>query len=61
VALHAASGRSVAEIGAQLNTSPNTVKTHLRRVFAKTGVHGQAELAGIIASFRLVTGATAAS
>jgi DNA-binding CsgD family transcriptional regulator len=60
VALHAASGRSVAEIGVQLNTSPNTVKTHLRRVFAKTGVHGQAELAGIIASLRLMTGATAA-
>ena len=61
VALHAASGRSVAEIGTQLNTSPNTVKTHLRRVFAKTGVHSQAELAGIIASLGLMTGATAAS
>jgi DNA-binding CsgD family transcriptional regulator len=57
VALHAASGRSVTAIGAQLNISPNTVKTHLRRVFAKTGVSGQAELAAIIASLRLMTGA----
>jgi DNA-binding CsgD family transcriptional regulator len=56
VALHAASGRSVAEIGAQLKISPNTVKTHLRRVFAKTGVHRQAELASIIASLKLMTG-----
>jgi DNA-binding CsgD family transcriptional regulator len=56
VALHAASGRSVADIGAQLKISPNTVKTHLRRVFAKTGVHRQAELASIIASLKLMTG-----
>jgi DNA-binding CsgD family transcriptional regulator len=57
VALHAASGRSVADVGAQLKISPNTVKTHLRSVFAKTGVHGQAELASIIASLKLMTGA----
>jgi DNA-binding CsgD family transcriptional regulator/PAS domain-containing protein len=56
VALQAASGHSVAGIGAQLNISPNTVKTHLRRVFAKTGAHGQAELAGLVASLRLMTG-----
>jgi DNA-binding CsgD family transcriptional regulator len=57
VALHVASGRSVADVGAQLKISPNTVKTHLRRVFAKTGVHRQAELASIIASLKLMTGA----
>jgi len=57
VALLAASGRSAAGIGAQLNISPNTVKTHLRRVFAKTDVGGQRELAGIIASLKLMTGA----
>ncbi|WP_374725606.1 response regulator transcription factor [Tardiphaga robiniae] len=55
VALHAASGQSVADVGALLRISPNTVKTHLRRVFAKTGVHRQAELASIIASLRLMT------
>jgi DNA-binding CsgD family transcriptional regulator/PAS domain-containing protein len=57
VALLAASGQSAIEIGAQLNISPNTAKTHLRRVFAKTGVHGQAELAGIVASLKVMTGA----
>jgi DNA-binding CsgD family transcriptional regulator/PAS domain-containing protein len=56
VALCVASAHSVAEIGAQLNISPNTVKTHLRHVFAKTGVNSQAELAGLIASFRLLAG-----
>lgn len=48
VALQA--GRSVSEIGIRLNTSPNTVKTHLRSIFAKTGVRGQAELVGLIAA-----------
>jgi DNA-binding CsgD family transcriptional regulator len=57
VALHAASGHSAVEIGAQLNISSNTVKTHLRRVLAKTGVHSQTELAGIIASLEVMTGA----
>jgi DNA-binding CsgD family transcriptional regulator len=57
VALHVASGRSVADVGAQLKISPNTVKTHLRRVFSKTGVHRQAELASITASLKLMTGA----
>jgi DNA-binding CsgD family transcriptional regulator len=55
VALHAASGQSVADVGAQLKISPNTVKTHLRRVFAKTGVHRQAELASVIASLKVIT------
>lgn len=59
VALHAASGRSVAEIGTQLNISPNTVKTHLRRVFYKIGVRGQAELACIVASLKLMQGEVA--
>jgi len=39
---------------AQLNVSPNTVKTHLRKVFAKTGVGRQAELARLIASLDLL-------
>jgi DNA-binding CsgD family transcriptional regulator len=56
VALQAALGRSVAEIGTKLNISPNTVKTHLRRVFFKIGVRGQAELAGLVASLRVFQG-----
>jgi DNA-binding CsgD family transcriptional regulator len=61
VALRAASGHSVAEIGAQLNISPNTVKTHLHRVFGKAGVHSQAELASIIAPLKLMTGTVGTS
>lgn len=54
VALVAASGASIPEIARKLSVSPNTVKTHLRRVFAKTGVSRQAELARLVASLALV-------
>src|SRR5262245_19733141 len=53
VALAASSGASIPETAARLNISPNTVKTHLRHVFAKTGANRQAELARLIASFSL--------
>jgi DNA-binding CsgD family transcriptional regulator len=56
VALQASLGRSVSDIAVRLKVSPNTVKTHLRRVFAKTGVRGQAELVGLIAALRSVRG-----
>jgi DNA-binding CsgD family transcriptional regulator len=58
VALHAASGQSVADVCALLKISPNTVKTHLRRVYAKTGIHRQAELSSIVASLKLMTDVT---
>ncbi len=35
---------------ARRKLSPNTIKTHLRRVFAKTATARQAELAGLIAA-----------
>jgi DNA-binding CsgD family transcriptional regulator len=54
VALQAATGATVPDIGARLNISPNTVKTHLRRVFAKTGAHRQTEIVSLIASLKLV-------
>jgi DNA-binding CsgD family transcriptional regulator len=50
VALQATTGRSVSEIGIQLNVSPNTVKTHLSNIFAKTRVRGRRELIGLIAA-----------
>jgi DNA-binding CsgD family transcriptional regulator len=31
-------------VAQRLNVSPNTVKTHLRKVFAKTGTSRQTEL-----------------
>jgi DNA-binding CsgD family transcriptional regulator len=48
VALESSAGRSVSEIGLRLNITPNTVKSHLRKIFPKTGVRGRAELAGLL-------------
>jgi DNA-binding CsgD family transcriptional regulator len=50
VALAASSGNTVGETAKLLNLSPNTIKTHLRHVFAKTATARQAELAGLIAA-----------
>lgn len=50
VALAASSGNNVVETARLLNLSPNTIKTHLRRVFAKTSTAGQTELSGLMAS-----------
>jgi DNA-binding CsgD family transcriptional regulator len=50
VALAASSGNTILETAQLLKLSPNTIKTHLRRVFAKTATGGQAELAGLIAA-----------
>ena len=50
VALAASSGNTVGETAQILKLSPNTIKTHLRRVFAKTATGRQAELAGLIAA-----------
>lgn len=54
VALAASSGNTVAETAQSLGLSPNTIKTHLRHVFAKTGLGRQAELAGLIAAMGVV-------
>lgn len=48
VALAASSGSTIIETAQLLKLSPNTIKTHLRRVFAKTATGRQAELAGLI-------------
>lgn len=50
VALAASSGNTIVETAQSLRLSPNTIKTHLRRVFAKTTTGRQAELAGLIAA-----------
>jgi DNA-binding CsgD family transcriptional regulator len=54
VALCAASGATIPEAAHMLNVSPNTIKTHLRKVFAKTGTSRQSELARVIASIALL-------
>jgi DNA-binding CsgD family transcriptional regulator len=50
VALAVSSGRTIPETASQLGSSPNTIKTHLRAVFAKTGVTGKAGLTRLVAS-----------
>lgn len=54
VALAAGSGLPIPEVARQLGLSPNTVKTHLRKVFAKTATTRQAELARLMASLAMV-------
>ncbi|MBK3664767.1 helix-turn-helix transcriptional regulator [Bradyrhizobium diazoefficiens] len=57
VAVTACSGRTTAEAGLALGLSPNTVKTHLRRVFAKTDTGGHAGLAALLATLGVVKAA----
>jgi DNA-binding CsgD family transcriptional regulator len=53
VALAASSGLTIPETAHLLGLSPNTIKTHLRKVFAKTGTRRQTELALLIDSIGL--------
>lgn len=50
VALASSSGSTTIETARALGLSPNTIKTHLRRVFAKTATRRQAQLASLMAS-----------
>jgi len=54
VALADSTGASIPIVATSLLLSQNTIKTHLRRVYAKTGTNRQAELARIIASLGLL-------
>jgi DNA-binding CsgD family transcriptional regulator len=45
VAETAAGGAAIGAIARQHGLSPNTIKTHLRRIYEKTGTSRQAELA----------------
>ena len=48
VALAVSSGHNVGEAARLLSLSPNTIKTHLRRIYAKTSTEGQVQLAGLV-------------
>jgi DNA-binding CsgD family transcriptional regulator len=56
VALAMSCGATIPATARQLQISPNTVKTHLRRVFSKTGTSRQTELARLMATISLATG-----
>lgn len=41
-------GQSVEEVAAALDSSLHTIRTHLKRIFAKTGTHRQASLVSLL-------------
>lgn len=55
-----AAGSTVANAAARLGVQPSTVRSHLLRIFEKTGTHRQSELAVLAASLATPAGATAA-
>jgi DNA-binding CsgD family transcriptional regulator len=50
IAIAVGSGAPVPQIATAMNLSPNTIKSHLRNVFAKTATQRQSELARLISS-----------
>lgn len=54
VAVASSAGKTTLETAHMLGLSPNTVKTHLRRIFAKTATGRQAELARLVTSLATV-------
>jgi DNA-binding CsgD family transcriptional regulator len=54
VARTASSGATIADTARRLRISPNTVKTHLHRIYEKTGTSRQAELTRLMATIGLV-------
>jgi len=49
IALYLAQGGAVSEFAREFGVSEQTVRTHLKAIFAKTGVTRQAELAAMLA------------
>src|SRR5262249_3958379 len=56
VALAVSSGATIRNVARQLKISVNTVKTHLRRVYEKTGTNRQAELSRLMATISFACG-----
>ena len=46
-------GRTNPEIALALGVALSTVRSHVLRLFEKTGTHRQADLVGLLASFTL--------
>jgi len=53
VAVAIASGATIPDMVRRLEISVNTVKTHLRRVYEKTGTNRQADLSRLMATISL--------
>jgi len=49
MAIHAARGAGLGAVAQVLGIAPSTARSHLKRVFDKTGTHRQAELAWLLA------------
>jgi len=56
VAIAASGHGSIAQTADDLRVSPNTIKTHMRRVFGKMGIGRQTELSALITSLGIVLG-----
>jgi DNA-binding CsgD family transcriptional regulator len=56
VALAVASGMTISHMARRLKISRNTIKTHLRRVYEKTGTHRQAEFSRLMATISFARG-----
>lgn len=56
VAMAIARGQGVVEVARRFRVSPNTVKTHLQRVFGKTGTRSQVGLARLLIPIGLMAG-----
>ena len=50
VAGHIVAGLSIGEIAEAMQIKPNTVRTHLDRIFEKTGVRNQTALVRVLLS-----------
>lgn len=59
VALAIAAGTTIPNTARRLNVSANTVKTHLRHVYDKTGTNSQAALSRLMATISLARGGSA--
>jgi len=54
IAIHITRGAGLPLIARTLHLSPETVRTHTKRIFAKVDVHSQAQLVGLVTSLGII-------
>ena len=52
-----AGGKTIHEVAAETGRSPTTIKWHIKNIFAKHGLSGQADLVRLVASLTDAPGA----